>query len=322
MTKTKWMILAGAIVLLAVGIFSFKSFAGLTKNTGLKSVDELKVLRNEIKSEAAPVVVTPNVIIQSKQDLIGFWKGYIQEVDTIQKADEEYYMGYYAFSLSVDSIIGDQAFGHTLAKGKVIPLQGSFQFISNKYIFALEQKGNGKFDGTYRFSIANSDSVITGVWEPFDTAIEQDLEYDLVKRIHQYNPNDMLDADTRYRDTSKKKEVLWGVDEETGEEYYDEAYLANTEKSFEFNASTQILKEEDVQNLTKGDLIIIRNSIYARHGYAFKDLNLLNFFGDQSWYLPVFTDISAELTDLELQNIELLLRYEEHAEEYYDVFGR
>lgn len=322
MSKTKWIIIAGGIALLVIGVFSYKSFASLTKNTKLKSVDELKLLRNEFKEEKTPVVVTPNLIIQSKDDLLGFWKGYIQEVDTIQNAEQDYFMSYYAFNMSIDSIIGGQAFGHTIAKGKVIPLQGSFQLVSNKYIFALEQKGSGKYDGTYRFSITNSDSTIVGIWEPFDTSIEQNLEYDLVKRIHRYNPNDTLDAYAQYRDTSKKKEVLWGVDEETGEEYMDEAYLANTEKAFDFNASSQELKEKDVENLTKGDLIIIRNSIYARHGYAFKDLALLNFFGDQSWYLPVFTDISAELTDLELQNIELLLRYEEHAEEYYDVFGR
>ena len=40
------------------------------------------------------------------------------------------------------------------------------------------------------------------------------------------------------------------------------------------------------------------------------------------WYMPVKTNILADLTDLEKQNIDLLKRYENHAEKYYDVFGR
>jgi hypothetical protein len=40
------------------------------------------------------------------------------------------------------------------------------------------------------------------------------------------------------------------------------------------------------------------------------------------WYVPVRTSIEHELSDTEIKNIELLLRYEEHAKEFYDVFGR
>jgi hypothetical protein len=40
------------------------------------------------------------------------------------------------------------------------------------------------------------------------------------------------------------------------------------------------------------------------------------------WYVPVKTDVTAELTDIEKQNIELIKRYEKHADKYYDSFGR
>ena len=68
---------------------------------------------------------------------------------------------------------------------------------------------------------------------------------------------------------------------------------------------------------------MIRNAIFARHGYSFKNRKM-RYFIDQlvNWYMPVSTDIRDELTELELANIDLLKRYEEHRERYYDAFGR
>ena len=73
----------------------------------------------------------------------------------------------------------------------------------------------------------------------------------------------------------------------------------------------------------QGDLEVMRNSIYARHGYSFRNRRM-RFLFDQlvDWYMPVSVNITGELTDLEKKNIDLLKRYEAHAEKYYDVFGR
>ena len=83
-----------------------------------------------------------------------------------------------------------------------------------------------------------------------------------------------------------------------------------------------MLKKADVENLKKGDLTIIRNTIYARHGYSFKNRPLRVFFDAQPWYIPVHTDITTDFTDIEIKNIELLMSFEENAAEYYDSFGR
>ncbi len=96
-----------------------------------------------------------------------------------------------------------------------------------------------------------------------------------------------------------------------------------TEDVLSFNASNEELKKEDIENMYKGDLEVMRNAIYARHGYSFKNRKM-RFIFDSSvdWYMPVSTDIRDDLTDLERKNIDLLKRYEEHAGRYYDVFGR
>ncbi len=40
------------------------------------------------------------------------------------------------------------------------------------------------------------------------------------------------------------------------------------------------------------------------------------------WYMPVATDVRDKLTDTEKQNIDLIKRFEEHADKYYDDYGR
>ena len=45
-------------------------------------------------------------------------------------------------------------------------------------------------------------------------------------------------------------------------------------------------------------------------------------FDNMFWYIPLFTNVDDKLTTLEINNIDLLDRYEEYFEEYYDDFGR
>jgi hypothetical protein len=83
-----------------------------------------------------------------------------------------------------------------------------------------------------------------------------------------------------------------------------------------------MLSKNDLENLKKGDLLIIRNTIYARHGFSFKNRPLRIFFDAQEWYMPVNMNIKPQLTEIEKKNIQLLLKYEKNSIEYYDSFGR
>ena len=55
---------------------------------------------------------------------------------------------------------------------------------------------------------------------------------------------------------------------------------------------------------------------------SFKNRPLRIFFDAQEWYIPVNIDIKSNLTEIEKENIQLLLKYEKNAVEYYDSFGR
>jgi len=101
-------------------------------------------------------------------------------------------------------------------------------------------------------------------------------------------------------------------------------------RAFEYKAevgsypetSTKVLKVADVNNLLKQELRIMRNEIYARHGYSFKKKDMREYFDAQDWYMPMHTDIRTNLTEVEKKNVELIRRYEDYAADYYDEYGR
>ena len=78
-------------------------------------------------------------------------------------------------------------------------------------------------------------------------------------------------------------------------------------------SSTRALTDEDLWGLSKTDLRLARNEIYARHGRQFNDSVLQVYFDSKSWYadiskLPLGTE--PELSALERANITKIQDYE------------
>ena len=88
------------------------------------------------------------------------------------------------------------------------------------------------------------------------------------------------------------------------------------------DASTRYLEVPDVENLLPEQIEMIRNEIYARHGYSFQNLKIRRIFDAKDWYIPMSIDIRDELTEIEAHNIDLLYNYEEYYADYYDSYGR
>lgn len=77
-------------------------------------------------------------------------------------------------------------------------------------------------------------------------------------------------------------------------------------------ASMRFLNNDDVSNLTQYTLRIMRNEIYARHGYIFKNAEMKNYFSSQTWYKPLYDDIRSMLSTIEIKNVELIKQYENY----------
>jgi hypothetical protein len=74
--------------------------------------------------------------------------------------------------------------------------------------------------------------------------------------------------------------------------------------------STRYLRESDVVGLTAWDLKIMRNEIYARHGYIFKTKDMIDYFYNQPWYTPRYNSVEQRFSAIEKKNILFIRQYE------------
>ncbi len=75
------------------------------------------------------------------------------------------------------------------------------------------------------------------------------------------------------------------------------------------DSSTRLYTAEELEGLTKSELRIARNEIYARHGRRFESQDLQNYFDSKSWYNGTIApeDFNNNvLSDIELKNIALI----------------
>lgn len=78
------------------------------------------------------------------------------------------------------------------------------------------------------------------------------------------------------------------------------------------NASERLLTKAELAQMSKAELYLARNAIYARHGYQFNNAELREFFSRQKWFKA--TDVKMEeipFTKIELDNIRLIKAQEQ-----------
>ncbi|MBZ0201606.1 MAG: protein kinase [Ignavibacteria bacterium] len=75
-------------------------------------------------------------------------------------------------------------------------------------------------------------------------------------------------------------------------------------------ASERYLSESDLSGLSQFELRVMRNEIFARHGYIFKTDEMREHFESQSWYSARYSNVENMLSDIEKSNINLIKRYE------------
>jgi hypothetical protein len=315
------------IVMLTLIIFS--NCENAIKNENAQVEIEVGTKTAETENIAEPTSSKTKETTKTDNDLLGFWVGYFK-----RKEDENVYNEKTVYvdegfiwtrenkiNISIDKIDGAKVIGHSVVAGNDRPFEGTVEERGKGvFSFNVKEPGDDKYDGEFTFIIENNE--LKGSWKAYKKINIQERKYTLEKRSFEYNPNIMLE-EGRYINWNKFKEekgTYEGADE--FEEWVSRTYSSATNSIYELNASNKLLTKKEVENLKKGDLLLIRNTIYARHGYSFKNRPLRVFFDAQNWYIPVHADIKSDFTKIEKKNIELLLRYEGNAAEYYDHFGR
>ena len=273
--------------------------------------------------------VSNSLVVNTKEDLLGYWVGDFnanlsdEEMDTIYGNEKYSNLITRKITFSIDEIKGDSVIGHSISAGNISSFKGLLFENTSGFTMEVDEFKKTKTDGNFSIQINKNDSVMKGNWvayNPSEVRISSRI-FDLKKKLFTYEKDATLYSTFRNTDKSKSITVTDTIDDEV-EVYEDTEYFSTTQKLFEKNASNEELASDFVSNLSKADIFILRNSIFARHGFAFRDKQLRMYFEQFDWYMPVFGDVKDELTELEKKNIDLLLRYEQNAEEYYDTFGR
>ncbi len=68
--------------------------------------------------------------------------------------------------------------------------------------------------------------------------------------------------------------------------------------------STRYLDPSELYGMSAWDKKIMRNEIYARHGYIFQTNDMINYFNSQPWYTPISKNVS--LSKIEQYNVQLI----------------
>ena len=278
-----------------------------------------KVVKEEIK--------TPEI----HKELYGIYTGDFfmedsqKNIDQYPNADFEYKK----ISIKLTKITKDSVYGYNVVNGNQRKLRGFFNENSSKFI--LDEDGSAKSDG--RFELVLKKDSLSGTWLAYQKQNVKSPEKKVLlkRREFAYNPNFMLEksqiAEMDYEnpvdwEQGKTKINSYVDDEGNTQTYENTVYRSATDAVYKINASKEKLTEKRIKNLRKLDLEIIKNAIYARHGYSFKKQTYRNFFEYTDWYVPVSNNVDTELTPLEKENIALLTRFISYAEDHYDTFGR
>lgn len=109
----------------------------------------------------------------------------------------------------------------------------------------------------------------------------EDLDY--------YDDSDLSEDSDNYADSSEENEYV----------------LPDSDK--------RKLKKSDLKGLSKEELRIARNEIYARHGRMFDDKKLQKYFDSQSWYegtVPASEFSEDVLSSVEKKNVAFIRQFE------------
>ena len=67
--------------------------------------------------------------------------------------------------------------------------------------------------------------------------------------------------------------------------------------------SQRLLSADELYGYSARELKIMRNEIYARHGYIFKTADMRSYFARQPWYVGRYAEVNSMLSRIEQRNI-------------------
>ena len=294
-----------------------KLFKDLQKNAGNAYIDI--VLDYNSGSDAASIVKI------EKSDTIGFAESHQQK-----NPDSSFGIKERELKQMLIGIVSKKNVYHGSIDGKY-PIVMNFCLLGNK------EKGTisgdyfySKFGNTKRMTIEGIYTYSTFVFDEFD---------DLGKKYGQFTgtisgnrisgkfikdgremPFSMATTNEKFKKLEEKVAEVTNIDIKNNEERKAIAsHISNTKStdnpySFYLNIlSKRYLTKNDLTGKTNEEINILKNMIYAYHGYRFNRDDLLQYFSQYSWYNPTTKDASVvyeRFSKAEKYNVDFLLKNE------------
>lgn len=283
--------------------------------------DELQRLSKELENKLSLIELIPPTADRLKNDLIGKevpgWKFSLisdfQTFDIINKVrstfqlEHEVHMtlsnkssdkSYTCNATVVYKILGDS---WVFDRIQFISLSYTENFHPNQWTsITLIPNCNLTYENQQRLSWktnAFGRTLMTGPDQP-ETIIPFSRSY-LIKSREQYDVNvDLTFTPTTGKSISVTPKNLSGS---KGSSITEENHL---------DASKHLLTVNSIKGLSSADLRIMRNEIFARHGYIFQTDEMRDYFSTKHWYVGRYNDVTNKLTDIEKQNIAFLKTHE------------
>lgn len=185
-------------------------------------------------------------------------------------------------TLLLTKVTEDSVVGRSVVAGNDRPFFGGFQKSEHAWNFTVKEPGSHRDDGMFSFTIEADN--INNIKGVWQAydLKRPQKKYSLQRRKFKYAPENGI---------------------------YPEA-------------SMRLLLPEELENMPKEELELMRNAIFARHGYCFSRRHLREYFESSDWYVPHTTSVKINLTNVEKKNIALIKRYEAYADDYGDEYGR
>jgi YARHG domain len=283
-----------------------------------------------------------SVVNDEHTELYGTWTGFalnedeVLGVDASGLADPSISVDGDKMSIAIKNFSEGSAEALALVSGTKYTLRGTYKAEGNKFLISLYRGAEQNKRTSFELVLEN-DRLI-GTYKASKTETPKRVE--LKHSVFTYDPAVMLEGsgelidwdnpkvpDAPQASKSKKTEAPEVKTSEAKPKkktlrYLRPQYRFTSEGIENINASTTKLTEAELKNFTKFDLEILRNTIYARHGYAFKKEFLRQLYNYTEWYVAISDNVDADLTGIEKQNIALLTRMEKYAQDHYQYFGR
>jgi hypothetical protein len=147
--------------------------------------------------------------------------------------------------------------------------------------------------------------------QPSDNLKQRELE--LKEKELQLKEKELLDKkesdiEMQRKELEREKERL--KENKNQVENYNKRNYISEGNGVYTQASQRLLTSSDLYGMTPYQLKIMRNEIFARHGYIFKTDDMKRYFNGQAWYNPRYNNVDNFLSSIEKKNIALIMRYE------------